>query len=100
MFQQDGASAHRGGIVKKYLNDNSTKLLPWPAQSPDINIIENLWAFVKRDLKDNYDRAEDLKADIMGIWEEVEDHYIDALFRSMLDRLKVITKSKGGPTMY
>ncbi|KCZ79362.1 hypothetical protein H312_03253, partial [Anncaliia algerae PRA339] len=28
---------------KKFLKNKDIKLLPWPAQSPNMNQIENLW---------------------------------------------------------
>ena len=37
-------------LVKDFLTRESISALPWPAKSPDLNLIQNLWALVKRKL--------------------------------------------------
>jgi len=47
-FQQDNAAVHSAKVVKSYFTANNIPLLEWPARSPDIRIIENLWADLAR----------------------------------------------------
>ena len=38
------------GIVNVWKNDNGIEILPWPAHSPDLKPIENVYADVERQL--------------------------------------------------
>ncbi len=51
IFQQDLAPAHTAKSTKSWLNDHGVGVLDWPANSPDLNPIENLWDIVKRKMR-------------------------------------------------
>ncbi len=52
IFQQDLAPAHTAKSTKSWLNDHGVGVLDWPANSPDLNPIENLCqGFVKRKMR-------------------------------------------------
>ncbi len=42
IFQQDLAPAHTAKSTKSWLNDHGVGVLDWPANSPDLNPIDNL----------------------------------------------------------
>ncbi len=42
IFQQDVAPAHTAKSTKSWLNGHGVSVLDWPANSPDLNPIENL----------------------------------------------------------
>ncbi len=69
IFQQDLAPAHTAKGGKSWFNDHGVTVLDWPANSPDLNPIENLWGIVKRKMRDTRpNNAEDLKAAIRATW--------------------------------
>ena len=50
IWQQDNAPIHISKKTKKFLNNKEINIMTWPPYSPDINLIQNLWAIVKRNL--------------------------------------------------
>ncbi len=58
IFQQDVAPAHTAKSTKSWLNDHGVTVLDWPANSPDLNLIENLWDIVKRKMRNETKKAE------------------------------------------
>ncbi len=51
IFQQDLAPAHTAKSTNSWLNDHGVSVLDWPANSPDLNPIDNLWGIVKRKIR-------------------------------------------------
>lgn len=47
----DNAPVHRARAVSQYLENSNIHHTEWPAQSPDINPIENIWLKLKRDIE-------------------------------------------------
>ena len=44
----DNDPKHTSKIVAKWLKDNKVKVLEWLSQSPDLKLIEKLWAELKK----------------------------------------------------
>lgn len=51
IFQDDNAPVHRARSTQEFIHSNGITTMSWPAQSLDINIIENLWLLIKRKLQ-------------------------------------------------
>ncbi|GFW76170.1 transposable element Tcb1 transposase [Trichonephila clavipes] len=46
IFQQDNVRPHVARIVQRFFINQQLELLPWPARSPDLSPIENMWFMV------------------------------------------------------
>jgi hypothetical protein len=47
IFQEDNAPCHVSVRANQWKEENNINTLPWPVQSPDLNITENVWKVLK-----------------------------------------------------
>ena len=96
-FQQDNAPPHRCQAAQKYIEKNIIFTMHWPPQSRDLNVIENVWQFVKRQLKHYKSKTKkELINNVNEIWQPIPI----SLMHSMSSRIEAVDKSKGYPTKY
>lgn len=102
ILQQDGATSHTSSSTQAYFQRKKVKVLEnWPPQSPDINIIENLWEQLKAKVsKRSPNNVDDLWECVSDEWERLSADYIEKLFHSIPYRIRAVVKSNGGPTKY
>ncbi|GFS63643.1 transposable element Tcb1 transposase [Trichonephila clavipes] len=50
IFQQDNARSHVARVVQRFFVNHQIELLPWPAHSPGLSPIENMWSMVAQRL--------------------------------------------------
>lgn len=85
LFMHDGAPCHRSIVPKTWLQGNSTRVLDCPANSPDLNQIENLWGILATSLYGNqrqFNDVETLTKCILTAWDIIESTTVRALMQS------------------
>jgi transposase len=106
IFQQDNATIHVSNSTKSWFLRNNVKLLEWPACSPDINPIENLWGILVRKIYKHegqiiqFSSLTQLKNAIEEAWNGLEPSILKNLVKSMPKRCLDIVKNKGGHINY
>jgi transposase len=103
IFQQDNAAIHKSNATTDWLIQHNINVLKWPACSPDMNPIENLWGIlVRRVYAENkqYQSVNELQIAIIQAWEGIQVDTLRQLVRSMPNRLFELIQSNGGPTRY
>ena len=103
IFQHDNAPPHTAKKIREWFGENDIHVLQWPAQSPDLNPIENLQAYLKKKLAEYEKEPEGM----LELWERVQKEWSDiprelcsSLVKGMRKRLRAVLKAKGGYTRY
>lgn len=102
-FQQDNASTHRSNYTKNWFESKEVDVMYWPAKSPDLNIIENLWGILARSVYREgrqFDNVEDLKQAIKLSWNSIDETTIKTLYKSLTNRCVEVIEKKGNKTSY
>lgn len=103
IFQHDNDPKHTAKATKAYLEEQGIEVLPWPAQSADLNPIENIWYYLKVQIG----RREKKPSSIHELWDFVLEEWeliplslIQDLYESMPKRVEAVYKARGGNTRY
>lgn len=103
IFQQDNCPCHKADLLKQWFEAENITHLNWPPQSPDLNIIENVWGIMASTIYANgkqFFSKEDLKLAIIKCWDEFDQSSIMNMFQSIPKRLVACINNKGGNIKY
>ena len=102
IFQDDNAPCHRAKLVKRWIQSHKVAQINWPAQSPDLNPIENLWRRINVIIaKNKPSNKRELIENIIQAWHHiVTPKEFRNLVQSMPRRCKAVIQNKGFPTKY
>nr|AAA88882.1 Tc1-like transposase [Drosophila virilis]CAA89219.1 Tc1-like transposase [Drosophila virilis] len=99
---QDNDPKHKSFLCRTWLLYNCSKVIDTPAQSPDLNPIENLWAFLKKRVgKRSPTNKNALIKAIQEEWIKIPEIYdLHNLIQSMSRRLRAVMDANGQYTKY
>lgn len=104
-FQHDRSPIHTARVVRELLEERGVTVMEWPPQSPDLNIIENVWGFMKMSLARHplHGLSEDrLWSAIVSEWDalRVNTSLIESLYASLPSRMSAVITAAGDMTRY
>lgn len=102
IFAQDNAPCHVARSTLEWFRKHHVQLLQgFPPYSPDINIMENCWAVMAKEMEGCYAPNKHVLWDhIQKAHKKITVTYIEKLYASLKPRLEAIITAKGGHTKY
>lgn len=98
IFQQDNAAIHTSAATRSFFQEQNVTVMDWPARSPDLNPIENVWGWLVRRVYAEgrqYNNVDELKSAIRREWKELDTEYLKKLILSMKRRCLQVCKRNG-----
>ena len=78
-----------------------SEVIDWPSNSPDLNLIENLWSIVKRNVEKKMPKnTDDLRRFMIQEWDDILESTLIGLVGSMKHRCELIIENNGEQILY
>ncbi|GBB92165.1 hypothetical protein RclHR1_19750003 [Rhizophagus clarus] len=103
IFQEDNAAPHRSKVATAARENAGIVTLDWPAQSPDINPIENIWAEMKMMIRCHSPPPSSISVLMeyaTGAWNDIPPEYYRKLIKSMPRRVDAVISANGNRINY
>lgn len=100
-LQEDNDPKHTSKLAKQWKEDNLIDRLEWPANSPDLNPIENIWRIMKiKVAKYHPENLIQLRAAIILSWRSLPKNLAQNLVNSMQPRINKLLEVNGDSIDY
>ena len=101
-FQQDNDPKHKSKFAQKYFKRNGIKWWKTPAESPDLNPIENVWGSMKTYLRTEYKpkNLQDLKDGILQFWKRMTPGVCQKYISHLHKVIPKVIEVNGEPSGY
>ena len=101
-FMHDNARPHSSAITRQFLATNNVNVLDWPANSPDLNPIEQVWDELRRCFRRNHaiHTLNDLAAVLQVEWGNLHAPCIRRYVNGMRRRITTCIAQNGGHMRY
>lgn len=103
IFLQDNCPVHKSQRTTQWLNANGISVLDFPSYSGDLNVIENVWGLITRNIARqnvHVQSREELIQVVQAAWAEIPENCITNLVNSMPRRLNNLIEAQGAITKY
>ena len=96
ILQDDNASPHRAMVVTGFLQQHQVTQMDWPARSPDLVPIKNLWDILGRHVHDRHPPAANLTQQFLQQeWNAIPQQTLVTLVQSMKKTCVECLKANG-----
>ena len=97
IWQQDGAPAHRHSETAIFLESHGIDCLRWPACSPDLSPIEDVWgAFAARIKKmESVGSVPKMVNVVLDMWDDLDNSFLETLSDSFRYRCEKVLELEG-----
>lgn len=103
VLMDDNARPHRARVVNQFLEEQGIERMEWPAYSPDLNPIENIWDYLGRQIRgaDNPPTTlQELEEALVRVWMAMTLDFVSRYIWNMSQRCQDVIQARGGHTRY
>ena len=101
VFQDDNDPKHTSKTITALLKRLRVKVMDWPSMYPELNPIEHLWGFLKREVQVcKIPNIRQLRDVVMEEWKGIPVTTCETLVNSIPRRVKAILNNDSGHTKY
>ena len=95
-YQQDNWTVHTAATTREWFHREGVDVIDWPAWSPDLNPIEELWNDLKYPVYRHHPRTvEQLEALVKAEWANTDLSFISHICLNMPRRLQLVIANEG-----